>query len=119
MSIPDPFNAARYEDPPAKRLPAPTNPMAVARKVVENYRADDCYTLRRWRGGWMQWARTHWAEVEETVVRSGVYERLDNADAAVPAGELVACANGLLHVGTRKLLRGCPEVRGTSVAARW
>jgi len=157
MSIPDPFNAARYEGPPPERLPAPSDPMAVARKVTENYTTGGCLTLRQWRGGWMRWAGTHWGEVEETVVRSGIYGLLEHAeyedtsgktskvkpweptrhkvsdvadaltaithlpedvdppawldhdDAATPAGELVACENGLLHVGTRELLPLTPR----------
>jgi putative DNA primase/helicase len=108
----------------------------------------------------MRWNRTHWAEVEETVVRSWVYRRLEHAqyedktgkkpevkpwepnrrkvadvtDALtaiahlpedtdppewlseyrpVPAAEIVACANGLLHVGTRKLHDHTPLYFGT------
>jgi putative DNA primase/helicase len=140
-------------------LPPPSNPMAVARELAADYLSDDHLTLIRWRGGWMQWHRTHWAEVEETVVRSWLYRRLEHAayedtsgrktlvkpwepnrkkisDVAdaltaiihvpettdppawltgnepVPAGEIVACSNGLLHVGTRKLHDHTPRFFG-------
>jgi len=141
-------------------LPAPSNPMAVARELISDYLADNQLTLIRWRGGWMQWRQTHWAEVEETVVRSWLYHRLEHAqyidatgkkpetkpwepnrrkvgdvadavtaithipedtdppawlgaNGPVPAGEIVACSNGLLHVGTRKLHDHTPRFFGT------
>lgn len=139
-------------------LPGPSNPMAVAREIVQSYISEHCLTLRQWRGGWMHWLRTHWSEVEENEVRSAVYAMLEHAEfvdttgktpktkpweptrhkvsdvldaltaitylpedvdppawldagtAAVPAGELVACENGLLHVGTRDLLSLTPKL---------
>lgn len=137
-------------------LPAPSNPMAVARKLAAYYRTAGHTTLIRWRGGWMQWRGTHWAEVEETVIRSWLYQRLEYArytdttgsgppvrqwepnrhkvsdvadaltaithvpeDTDPPAwlrgselaapGEIVACSNGLLHVGTRKRMDHTPR----------
>lgn len=155
------FYGQDYDDDgnPVDTLPAPSNPMAVARELVTDYLSDGHLTLARWRGGWMQWHRTHWAEVEETVVRSWLYRRLeyaqyedtsgkkpikpwepnrhkvsDVADALtaithvpedtdppawlgesgpVPAGEIVACSNGLLNVGTRKLHDHTPRFFGT------
>jgi putative DNA primase/helicase len=133
--------------------------MAVARKLITDHKADGHLTLYRWRGGWMQWKRTHWAEAEEADIRKWAYRRLEHAeyleetrkepavkpwapnrhkvgdftdaltaitflpetvsppawlaDGPVPAGEIVACANGLLHVGTRQLIAHTPRFFGT------
>jgi putative DNA primase/helicase len=138
--------------------PAPSNPMAVARELLTSLQtADGKLTLRRWRGAWMRWSGTCWAEVEDTAVRRGIYTKLEHAqykttDGAVkewapnktkvanvmeafaaithlpedvdapawigkarpaPAGEIVACANGLLHVGTRELIGHTPDYFNT------
>jgi putative DNA primase/helicase len=128
-------------------MPAPSDPMAVARALAVDYHFDGFPTLRRWRGGWMTWQRTHWAENEDAEVRAWTYSKLEKAvyiDAEgdlvpwrptrhkianlaealaaiahlgegvdppawlaaspLPDGEVVACANGLLHVGTRELI---------------
>lgn len=145
---------------PPERLPAPSNPMAVARKLITDYQIGAHVTLRRWRGGWMQWTGTHWAEAEETIIRAWAYKRLEHAEymdtsgkvpedkpwepnrrkvadladaltaiihlaenvhppawlsesAPFPAGEMVACENGLLHVGTREMLGHTPEFFST------
>ncbi len=131
----------------------PSAPMAVARRLADGYRKDGCLTHRQWRGGWMQWADSHWVEVEDKAVRGDVYRRLEHAvylnakgnpmpwrpnrnkvtdvldaltaitllpesvdapswlvkPASVPANEIVACTNGLLHVGSRKLLPLTPR----------
>jgi putative DNA primase/helicase len=143
---------------PVDKLPAPSNPMAVARELVGDFQLDEQLTMRRWRGGWMRWEHTCWAEVEETIIRGWLYHRLEKAvyvdahaktkpwepnrhkitdvadaltaithlpetvsppawlagDKAVPAGEIVACANGLLHVGTRKLITNTPRFFNTT-----
>jgi putative DNA primase/helicase len=147
----------------AEILPAPGDPMGVARILIQDHHDDDGeLTLRHWRGGWMQWQGTHWAEAEDKAIRSWLYERLEGAQywhvtkdgpelkpwnpnrhkigdllealAAVAhtgegidtpswlasarsgtqdqsnyrATEVIACSNGLLHVGTRKLLELTP-----------
>ena len=52
-------------------LPSPSEPMAVARELIRDHQTDDGeLTLRRWRGGWMEWRGTHWVEAEEKAVRS-------------------------------------------------
>jgi putative DNA primase/helicase len=137
--------------------PAPNNPMGVARKLAAEYQHEGQPTLRRWRGGWMHWRGTHWAETGNDVIRSWAYERLEHAvyeteneegqtqrhgwhpdrkkiadvlealaaisqlsgDISppawlselppIPAGPLVACANGLIHVGGRKLYDLTPD----------
>jgi len=149
-------------DNPKKVLPAPSDPMGVARVIIQDHQTDDELTLRHWRGGWMQWQGTHWIEAEDKGVKAWAYGRLEHASywdnkAKVPelkpwdpnrhkvgdvldalaavahtaegidtpswlipvrggphdqsnyrATEIVACANGLLHVGTRKLLERSP-----------
>jgi putative DNA primase/helicase len=143
-----------------EELPAPSNPMAVARIVLEDQQEQGQLTLRRWRGTWMRWQQTHWAEAEDAAVRETLYTRLEHAvytdtsgkkpvlrqwepnrrkigdledalaaavhlpgstntptwiggNGPVPAGEVVACANGLLHVGTHKLLEHTPRFFGS------
>ena len=164
----DPAPAARRaepvaggRDPGARRLAGPSNPMAVARELIADHTDDaGLLTLRRWRGGWMTWRRTRWAEAEETEIRAWLYEQLEDAEyldtggnvpevrpweptrhkvsdvidaltaithlpettdppawldgpGEVPAGEVVACENALLHVGTRKQIGHTPAYFGT------
>ena len=56
-------------------LPPPSDPMAVARKLLGNWITDEGLTLRHWRGGWIRWQTTHWAEVEDREIRSGYTNR--------------------------------------------
>ncbi|MGI8578632.1 MAG: DNA primase family protein [Nocardioidaceae bacterium] len=148
----DPWTKA--DDDPAK-LPAPSDPMAVARVLLQDYRQHGTETLLWWRGGWMRWQSSRWVEVEQTELRAAVYGQLEHAiyvddSAKTPkvkrwepnrhkvadvvdalagivhlpesvdapswvvrdgprpkplwvAHEMVACSNGLLHVGTREM----------------
>jgi putative DNA primase/helicase len=134
-------------------IPAPTDPMAVAREMVaERFTHDDgALTLRHWRGGWWRWLGPRWAEVEHATVREQAYAFTEDAsfmkpgknagppelvgwnpnrhkiadlvealaavthldestaqpgwldDGEHPAGVIVSCSNGLLHVATREL----------------
>lgn len=138
--------------------PAPSNPMAVARELIGDYQTEaGTLTLRRWRGTWMRWRDTRWAEVEDISIRKWVYNRLEHArytaadgsakdwapnkvkvanildaltaithlaedvdtpswtgrDRPAPADEIVACTNGLLHVGTRQLIEHTPAYFST------
>jgi putative DNA primase/helicase len=138
--------------------PAPTDPMAVARRILGGQHDEWGYmTLRRWRGGWTRWSGPHWAEVEEMAVRGEVYDALEHVEyidergkeptvrrwepsrrkvsdvleamAAIallaetadapswldatgpfPATEMVACANTLLHAGTRRAFPHDPNL---------
>lgn len=133
-------------------LPAPTEPMAVARHLLGEFTVDDdLLTLRSWRGGWMRWTGPHWSEVEPAEVRSELYRKVEHAmypagkgllapwaptkhkitdlaeamaaighlPASIDAptwiagedlgGPIVATANGLLHVPTRKLVEHSPR----------
>jgi putative DNA primase/helicase len=130
--------------------------MAVARRIIGDYvdESDGTLTLRRWRGTWMLWQETHWAEAEDLAIRKDLYDALENAvyeDAlgdrkpwapnktrianllealmaithlpetvdtpswttGARAGEIVACTNGLLNVGTRELLGHTPAYFNT------
>jgi putative DNA primase/helicase len=155
------FYGQDYDDDgnPVEMLPPPSNPMAVARELVADYQEGDHLTLRRWRGSWMQWQGTYWAEAAEAATESWLYRCLEHAqytdesrkvrvdkpwepnrrkvadvaaaiaavthladsidppawlgeDGPAPAGEIVACTNGLLHVGTRHLHKHTPEFFG-------
>jgi len=160
VSIEDELDDVLNETDEPKVMPSPGAPLAVARVIITDYTDhDDELRLRHWRGGWMEWHGTHWAEAEDKAIRSWIYRRLEKVEyldtqgkvpelkpwapnrhkvgdvldalAAVAltgeavdapswlrsvrggphyqatthrATEIVACANGLLHVGTRKLL---------------
>jgi putative DNA primase/helicase len=63
----------------AELLPAPTDPMAVARVIEPELKSGDVHTVRNWRGGWWSWQTSHWAETEELAFRKRLYERTENA----------------------------------------
>jgi hypothetical protein len=64
----------------ADALPAPSDPMGVARVLIQDHQTPDGeLTLRHWRGGWMQWQGTHWVEAEDKAIRSWIYGRLERA----------------------------------------
>lgn len=56
-------------------LPPPNEPMKVARALArERYQLEDgTPTLRHWRGGWWEWRRSHWVEVEQRAARRAAY----------------------------------------------
>ena len=62
-------------------MPPPTNPLAVARRLLPDWQhpATGALTCRRWRGSWMRWTGTAWREWDEAQVRAGMYERLEHA----------------------------------------
>jgi putative DNA primase/helicase len=67
--------------PPTPRVvPAPTNPLAVAREfVAAKYSRSPGATIAAHRGLFYRWASTHWVEVEEHDVRSALYKWLEHA----------------------------------------
>lgn len=69
-------------------MPAPGDPMAVARVLVADYRTADGLTLRNWRGQWMRWVETHWTEVEHKVISAAAYERLEHAEYLDDSGKI-------------------------------
>ena len=60
--------------------PAPSEPMVVARRIVEARQRDDVTLLRRWRGDWMEWDHGAWFAAEEDAVRSMLYSTLENVN---------------------------------------
>jgi putative DNA primase/helicase len=73
---------AAIDTPQAKPgvLPAPGDPMGVARVLIHDHQdADGELTLRHWRGGWMQWQQTHWVEAEDKALKAWIYGRLQSA----------------------------------------
>jgi putative DNA primase/helicase len=57
-------------------LPSPTEPMAVARELVQAQYTDTrtgSLTLRHWRGGFWEWRTTHWEEREGRSVLRDAY----------------------------------------------
>ncbi|WP_405960858.1 phage/plasmid primase, P4 family [Streptomyces sp. NBC_00024] len=69
----------------SEELPAPSHPMAVARRLLPDWQAEDGKLVcRRWRASWMRWNGACWREVDEAQVRKGMYERLEHAVYRVP-----------------------------------
>lgn len=61
-------------------LPSPAAPMAVARRFLEEHHTHgDGPTLRHWRGGWWEWKKSHWREVEYRAIRATLYAFTEEA----------------------------------------
>lgn len=72
--------------PKTEELPAPSHPMAVARRLLPDWQTEDGQLIcRRWRASWMRWNGTCWREIDEAQVRAHMYERLEHAIYQVPA----------------------------------
>ncbi|SED30016.1 putative DNA primase/helicase [Streptomyces sp. 2231.1] len=68
-----------------EELPAPANPLAVARRILPDWQIEGGdLTCRRWRGSWMRWTGTSWRELDEAQVRKAMYERLEHATYSTP-----------------------------------
>jgi len=65
----------------AKLLPPPSVPMDVARAfaAMEFLHPDGQPTLRHWRGGWWDWQRSRYVEIESRAVRARAYEFTEHA----------------------------------------
>ena len=67
-------------DSEARRLwPAPSEPMRVARRIVESRTLEGVALIRRWRGDWMEWTGSHWATMEEAALKELLYSLLEDA----------------------------------------
>ncbi|WP_405673742.1 phage/plasmid primase, P4 family [Streptomyces canus] len=65
--------------PDTEELPPPSNPLAVARRLLPDWQNEDGQLVcRRWRGSWMRWTGAHWREIDEAQVRKAMYERLEH-----------------------------------------
>ncbi|MFF4363685.1 phage/plasmid primase, P4 family [Streptomyces sp. NPDC001604] len=71
-------------------IPAPTNPMAVARHLAPQWEHQGILTLRHWRGTWMCWDYSHWRELDSQEIRASLYKQLEHEvyDHVTPKGEL-------------------------------
>jgi putative DNA primase/helicase len=82
LSHPDaepPVDDEVHDDEPAI-LPPPSNPMAVARKIVEHrFTSGSTMVLRAWRGGFYAWDGRCWPERDEVEVRAETYRFLEHA----------------------------------------
>jgi putative DNA primase/helicase len=90
--------------------PAPSDPMAVARRLLADHMYAGLTTLRHWRAGWMRWESTHWIEIEERTIRAESYGRLEQAQyltrfGAVPwlpnrhkIGDVIDAMQGIIHL---------------------
>ncbi|MEU4405037.1 phage/plasmid primase, P4 family [Streptosporangium sp. NPDC023963] len=63
-----------------KLMPAPTEPMAVARELIKDFTTEDgCLKLRYWRGDWLRWDGSRWTLDEEAARRAHLYRHLADA----------------------------------------
>ncbi|MCC5032296.1 phage/plasmid primase, P4 family [Streptomyces sp. WAC 00631] len=68
-----------------EELPPPSNPLAVARRLLPDWQTDTGRLIcRRWRGSWMRWTGTRWRELDEQQVRADLYTRLEHATYSTP-----------------------------------
>ncbi|MER5681061.1 phage/plasmid primase, P4 family [Streptomyces sp. NPDC002238] len=68
-----------------EELPVPSNPMAVARRLLPSWQNENQRLVcRRWRGSWMRWTGTCWRELDDQQMRSSLYKRLEYATYSVP-----------------------------------
>ncbi|MEU9346379.1 phage/plasmid primase, P4 family [Streptomyces sp. NPDC048278] len=69
-----------------EQLPPPSNPLAVARRLLPDWQTKDGHLVcRRWRGSWMRWTGTCWRELDEAQMRAAMYTRLEHAAYLAPA----------------------------------
>lgn len=68
--------------------PSPSAPLEVARKLYRDFRTpENIRTLVSWRGGWMEWKTTQWAELDTAQLRSQAYDKLGEVDYNHPIRE--------------------------------
>ncbi|MFE2474154.1 DNA primase family protein [Streptomyces mirabilis] len=71
-----------------EELPPPTNPLAVARRLLPDWQTEDGRLVcRRWRASWMRWNGSCWREAEEAQIRKAMYTRLEHAVYQAPGKE--------------------------------
>ena len=68
--------------PETRCLPAPGNPMAVARELLETAKMGE--TLCWWRGDFYRWTETRWETWDDADVRNWLYRQTENALYLVP-----------------------------------
>jgi putative DNA primase/helicase len=80
-------------------LPPPSVPMAVARVFVGACTHEGVLTLRHWRGGWWEWKKSHWREIEYRAVRSTLYRFTEQASYLTDEGEIKPWAPNRRKIG--------------------
>jgi putative DNA primase/helicase len=71
----------READPGPGVIPAPSDPMAVARQLVlARFTNAKTVLIRAWRGGFRAWNGRCWPEIDEASVRAKAYEYLEHAE---------------------------------------
>lgn len=65
---------------PARHVPSPADPMAVARHLQPAWERDGALILRRWRGAWWRWNESCWSEYDDADMRAWLYKRLERAE---------------------------------------
>ncbi|MCK1819477.1 phage/plasmid primase, P4 family [Streptomyces sp. XM83C] len=69
----------------SEELPPPSNPLAVARRLLPDWQTKDGRLVcRRWRGSWMRWTGTCWREMDDAQMRAHMYTRLEHATFSAP-----------------------------------
>lgn len=69
------------DEPELRLVPAPTDPMAVARSFAAGFfeEPDGVLLLRHHRGDFYRWTGAYWSQVEPAVIRNRVYGWLETA----------------------------------------
>ncbi|MCC8336629.1 phage/plasmid primase, P4 family [Streptomyces sp. R1] len=63
-----------------EELPPPSNPLAVARRLLPDWQTEDGRLVcRRWRASWMRWNGSCWREMDDAQIRAAMYTRLEHA----------------------------------------
>ncbi|MEW2397497.1 phage/plasmid primase, P4 family [Streptomyces sp. NPDC046862] len=62
-----------------EELPPPSNPLAVARRLLPDWQTGGHLVCRRWRASWMRWNGTCWRELDDAQMRAAMYTRLEHA----------------------------------------
>ena len=72
-------------DTQTEELPPPSNPLAVARRILPDWQSENGKLVcRRWRASWMRWTGTCWREIDEAQIRKAMYERLEHVAFLAP-----------------------------------
>ncbi|MFI6344939.1 phage/plasmid primase, P4 family [Streptomyces sp. NPDC050560] len=62
-----------------EELPPPSNPLAVARRLLPDWQRENGQLVcRRWRAPWTRWNGSCWREVDEAQMKAAMYERLEH-----------------------------------------
>jgi putative DNA primase/helicase len=79
-NVPEPERKGTAGADGGGQVPPPSSPMAVARVLAAGrVHQDGELMIGHWRGTWMQWERSRWAEAEDRQVRAWLYRRLEHA----------------------------------------